>query len=150
METLFVLSKKFGNRRIVRNIYQFATEERKYWLKKYRHAIHHGYTFVAGNQWSWDHDKGIKTAYLKWTPDGRESDEWWIRHRPAVRRFISGDRNVSGLEESSRYVTPLSMNTRVGFLYKFTTQMLIDNCIENNIDVTVYSRENCIQKLMKI
>ena len=42
METLFILKQKFGNRRVVRNIYEFA-DERKYWLKKYRYVIKNGY-----------------------------------------------------------------------------------------------------------
>ena len=158
METLFVLKKKFGSSRVIRNIYEYL-DERKYWLKKYRYCIHNGYTFPAAKEWCWDHDKGIKTAYLNWTPDGKKIDEWWIRHRPAARRFISGDRNVTGklfqliygLEGPSRYVTPLSMNARDGFRKnKFTRGMLITNCIENNIDVTVYSRKILIEKLMKI
>lgn len=41
METLFVLRQKFGSRRVVRMIYEFA-DERKYWLKQYRYVINNG------------------------------------------------------------------------------------------------------------
>ena len=159
METLFVLKKKFGSSRVIRNIYEYL-DERKYWLRRYRYVLHNGYTFPASKNWRWDEDKGIKTSHLKWTPDGRaEPKSWWERRIPASRRFISGDRNVTGklfqliygLEEPSRYVTPLSMNAHDGFRKnKFTRGMLITNCIENNIDVTVYSRKILIEKLMKI
>ena len=43
METLFVLRKKFGNRRIVRNVSEFLTADRAYWLKKYRFALKNGH-----------------------------------------------------------------------------------------------------------
>jgi len=157
METLFILKKKFGNGRVIRGIYEFI-DERAYWLKKYRYCIHKGYTFSAASAWNWNEDKGIKTAYLKWTPDGRVHDKWWERRYPTARRFISGDRYVTGklfqiiygLEKTSCHITPLSMNTKEK---KFTRGMLLQNCKENNlvgIDEKGYSRKTLISKLMSI
>ena len=103
-------------------------------------------------------DKGIKTAYLKWTPDGRVHDKWWERRYPTARRFISGDRYVTGklfqiiygLEKTSCHITPLSMNTKEK---KFTRGMLLQNCKENNLvgmDEKGFSRKTLISKLMSI
>ena len=43
MDVLFLLIKKFTNKRIARNIYEFVDHDRAKWLEKYRAVIKTGY-----------------------------------------------------------------------------------------------------------
>ena len=74
METLFVLKKKFGSSRVIRNIYEFA-DERKYWLKQYRYVINNGICNRGEkylNSPAISEQRGVKTFRLLSTM----SNEW--------------------------------------------------------------------------
>ena len=97
METLFLLKKKFGSSRVIRNIYEYA-DERKYWLKQYRYVINNGfskyYDYIEDNEQS-----GVKNFRLlvPGIPEGRlyrysglhyymyEGREQWINDRKVLR-----------------------------------------------------------------
>ena len=152
METLFLLKKKFGSRRVVRNVYEYL-DTRVYWMKQYSYVIHNGKTLRADPCPLYE-NKGIRTAYLKWTT---LKDQGIIWVKPSCyRRFFHG-RRVSGkllllLREMEHieisFITPLTMKGS-----KYSRRDLIDNCIENGLlEVTgaYYSTKELIYKLMKI
>ena len=62
MEELFVLCKKFGNKRIVRNIYEYTYHTRHIWLRRYRYVIKNGTTL--GISELWDFSMGVHTFIL--------------------------------------------------------------------------------------
>ena len=151
-ELLFIIKKKFYNRRVVRNIYEYLKDTRTTWLKKYRDVINNGCERAQGR----DIGMGI--------PHGRVG----IRSRrctSGVERYLRLARlaNVRELEKI-KYITPLTMNIllfqarqcRKPLLYKFTNKRLFDCCIENKTPGVVnlirgrYSRETLIKSLMSI
>ena len=155
METLFVLRKKFCSSRVVRIIYEFA-DERKYWLKQYRHAIHNGHTIVPSSKISFG-SQGVLSAFLMCTPlyiKTKGNTYYRSRnksHHLKGRLFVL----LNNLEKMDiLYVTPVTMNKYdERGCYKFSSQMLYENCIENSCSVDEYkfsSRKTLIRKLMKI
>ena len=162
MEALFLLKKKFGSGRVIRNIYEYM-DTRKYWLKRYRDVIHNGTSLNAVDYLDDDViNEGIKSAFLRWTPYSRiislRPDH--LRHRQGSRslrltdicevvsRFQSGGVTTGNLLFLLKgkqylnvpYITPLSME-------HYTRQALLDNCIENNIkDIQFFYFKNLRQQ----
>ena len=60
---LFLLSCKFRNKRIVRNIYEHHTATRKYWLKQYRYCINNGYIKNKCSHYTWP-SRGVRTFQM--------------------------------------------------------------------------------------
>ena len=153
METLFVLRKKFGSGRVVRNIYEFA-DERKYWLKQYRHAIHNGHTIVASSKIYFG-SQGISSAFLLSTPLHIKTIGYTYYLFSNMRNHLKGRLFVllNNLEKMDiKHVTPTTMTLQDGRgCYKFSSNTLYLNCIENGCFVKHYrSRRKLINELMKI
>ena len=153
METLFVLREKFGSRRVVRSIYEYL-DERKYWLKKYRHAIHHGHTIIPRTHVSFG-SQGILSAFLLSTPLHIRTIGYTYYRFSNMRNHLKGRLFVllNNLEKMDiSYVTPTTMTLQDGRgCYRFSFNTLYLNCIENGCYVNHYrSRRKLINELMKI
>lgn len=123
-------------------------DTRTYWLKQYRDVIHNGTSLNAVDYLDEGAiNKGIKSAFLSWTPFGSR-----YRHRrPPLppRRFKCGGVTTGNLlfilkrehyNLNVPYITPLSME-------HYTRQALLDNCIENNVkDIDFFYFKNLRQK----
>ena len=153
METLFVLRKKFGSGRVVRNIYEYL-DERAYWLKKYRHSIHYGHTTVPNSKISFG-SQGVSSAFLLSTPLHIKTIGYTYYRFENMRNHLKGRLFVllNNLEKMDiPYVTPVTMNQYdERGCYKFSSNTLYLNCIENACSIKYYrSRKTLIRELMKI
>jgi hypothetical protein len=162
-ELLFIIKKKFYNRRVIRNIYEYINEDtRTMWLKKYRDVINNGRCPVTSRFFFVS--PGVCSG-LRWLSGGRpdrgdspersnalQNERHWRLERLA---------NVRELKYIT-YITPLTMNIMTHasawkcMPYKFTTKRLFDCCIENKTPGIVhlprgrYLRETLLKALMSI
>ena len=152
METLFVLKKKFCSRRVVRTIYEYL-DERAYWLKQYRYAIHHGHTTIPNSRISFG-PQGVLSAFLLSTPLHPATVGYTYYRFSNMRNHLKGRLFVllNNMEKIDiPYVTPVMMNRYDGrYCFIFSTEMLRRNCVENNLPVNTYSRTEFIRNLMTI
>ena len=152
METLFVLKKKFRSSRVIRTIYEYL-DERSYWLKKYRYAIHNGSTIVKRTMRFGT--EGISSAFLLSTPLHINTIGYTYYRFENMSNHLKGRLFVllNNLEKMDiPYVTPDNMNRYdERGCYKFSSNMLYRNCIENGCSVKHYwTRKTLIQHLIKI
>ena len=152
METLFVLRKKFCSSRVVRNIYEYL-DERNYWLKQYRHAIHNGHTIVPNSKISFG-SQGISSAFVLSTPLHIRTVGYTYYRFSNMRNHLKGRLFVllNNLEKMDiPYVTPTTMTLQDGRgCYRFSSNTLYLNCIENGCYVKHYrTRRKLIEELMK-
>lgn len=167
MEELFVLSKKFGNKRIVRNIYEYTHGTREIWLRKYRYVINNGTTI--GTSELWDFNMGVRTFTLY--TEGRPveaglcankafscSDRDWLK-----RSKLSENKN---LIEFIHYATNINVQFKNYFyllkkinypkFYRFFDDYeLYKCCEENNIHISSFDHQEedryyMIKKLLEI
>ena len=102
MEILFVLKKKFSNGHVVRKIYEFATEERKYWLKQYRYAISNGYNIPY--DWLYRPDKKLMNSYCFRTDKGKNGISSFT-----LRSRITASRSNPGLSHNRPYTRSVKL-----------------------------------------
>lgn len=145
MEVLWLLKKKFMNRRIIYTIFEYL-ESRSYWLKIYREVIHKGCTFR--------NFRGVANAHLRYTPLCI-TILGYLYHPvgPIVswkQRLFSLVHNLHKLDIN--YIIPTNMGITDGRRqYKFSKEMLLANCVENGMDteeVKKLSRRKLIKRLM--
>tara|TARA_B100000579_G_C22738026_1_gene807657 strand:+ start:608 stop:1183 length:576 start_codon:yes stop_codon:yes gene_type:complete len=166
MEELFVLSKKFGNKRIVRNIYEYTHGTREIWLRKYRYVINNGTTI--GTSELWDFNMGVHTFTL------------YAKRRPvrsglcANKAFSCSDRDWlkrSKMSENKNIIDFIAYATRIEVQLKNYLHLLkkinypkfyrfLDDyelyacCEENNICINSLEQEEdrdyMIKKLLEL
>ena len=64
---LLILTKKFGNKRIVRNIYEYWKGSKRTWLTKYRQSISGGHCLKS------EQERGVHTFELAQAAQARSS-----------------------------------------------------------------------------
>ena len=131
METnlLFLLSCKFKNKRIVRNIYEYSTSTRKYWLKQYRYCINNGYIKNKCSHYTWP-NRGVSTFQL--SGDRLCTGKNHSKCCPGLHAYMSFPFSSWSFRiqqaEWTLYVKPENM--------KYSSkQILWKNCIANNLQV---------------
>jgi len=171
-ELLFIIKKKFYNRRVVRTIYEYLKDTRTTYLKKYRSVINNGccpattrlYYLQSGVCSGKKRTHG-RMALASRCKSAVSLDDTWSRVSRGEERYwrLSRLANVGELEKI-KYIIPLTMNIvlvrprqcRNPLMYKFTTKRLFDCCIENKtpgIEHLIrgrYSRETLLKALMSI
>ena len=159
-ELIFLIKKRFCNRRVVRNIYEYINDTRSTYLKTYRDIINHGCCPMTTRFYYLQ--SGVCSG--KKRPYGRVRYSHDVCSRGAERhRRLTRLANVRELEKI-KYITPLTMNIvlvrprqcRNPLMYKFTTERLFNCCIENKTPGVGhlirgrYSRETLLKALMSI
>jgi hypothetical protein len=158
-ELLFIIKKKFYNRRVIRNIYEYINEDtRTMWLKKYRDVINNGRCPVTSRFFFVS--PGVCSG-LRWLSGGRVLVNGSHLHLNERHRRLKRLANVRELKYIT-YITPSTMNIMTHAYawkcipYKFTTKRLFDSCIENKTPGIVhlprgrYLRETLLKALMSI
>ena len=158
-ELLFIIKKKFYNRRVVRNIYEYINEDtRAMWLNKYRDVINKGRCPVTSR---FDYIEAGVCSGLRWLSGGWGARDGSHLHLNERHRRLERLANVRELKYIT-YITPLTMNIMTHasawkcMPYKFTTKRLFDCCIENKTPGIVhlprgrYLRETLLKALMSI
>ena len=167
MEELFVLSKKFGNRRIVRNIYEYTYGTRDIWLSKYRYVINNGTTI--GTSELWDFNMGVHTftLYSKRRPVGAglcankafscSVRDWLTRSKMSENKnIIDFVRCSTRIEVQMKNYLHLLRKINYPKFYRFLDDFeLYSLCEQNNIHISSFDqqeedRDYMIKKLLEL
>ena len=130
-DLLFLLTNKFRNKRVVRNIYEHHTGTRKYWLEQYRYCINNGYVKNKCSKYKWP-ASGVRTFQLagdRFCHGTNHTKCYPGLHAHRGYPPICWELRIKGAEYNKyHYLMPKNM--------KFAAKKYLwIYCVENNLDV---------------
>ena len=139
-ELMLILTYKFRNKRVIRNIYEYNTGTRKYWLSIYRNCIHNGYIKNRCSHYKWP-NRGVLTFQLSGNRSCLGKNHTKCYPGLHVHRSYSPmcwSFRIKDAEHSS-YIKPENM--------KFSTKKALwKSCIDNDLAVSRFFIPNIDKK----
>ena len=164
-ELLSILNKKFINKRIVRNIYEYVNHTRSSWLRKYRYVIHNGTS--TGISEHWDLNNGVHTFTLRGVPYNSDFkypglsankafscsvESWEMRSKYARNRYLLDFINCSADDGPVTEYFDLikKLNNPIHYRIFYNYELFVC-CEYNNIHIdNDDDREYMIRKLLEL